>query len=68
MIKPPRLARCKWKGIEMDDGLPCDRCGQPTYMYWHVGDEPTLCRSCNEERNAEMQKAQKKPTHEPEED
>lgn len=34
----------------MDNGLPCDECGGPTYMHCHVDGIPTTCRECDERR------------------
>lgn len=41
----------------MDNGLPCDECGGPTYMHCHVDGVPTICRDC-ENLRAEMEEAQ----------
>lgn len=45
----------------MDNGLPCDDCGGPTYMHCHLNDVPTLCRDCAAEwdnRRAELEEVQ----------
>lgn len=41
----------------MDNGLPCDECGGPTYMHQHVDGVPTTCRECDQWRE-EMERQQ----------
>lgn len=47
----------------MDSGLPCDDCGDPTFMHCHVDGVPTTCRECDmcrEEWEAERQEDERR--------